>query len=62
MAATHAKGKQRIHVTVTDLETGEERISSELIVSHGFCSWCCSTCCIPVQISGPTPGPIATQQ
>ena len=38
------KGKQRVNVRVTDAETGEERMSQDLVVSPGYCSWSSCSC------------------
>ena len=56
--------KQRIHVRVVDLETGNEQVSGELTIIPGFCcvGCCCSTNWWPPRPNGPIPLPEAQQQ
>jgi hypothetical protein len=49
-------GKQRIVLKITDVATGEEQVSSELVVLPGFCSHCCCTTTI-LDVRPPPPGP-----
>jgi hypothetical protein len=55
MAQTSSnKGKKRVTVKVTDMETGEELSTSEHIIINGFCSFCsCSSCTILTNPRGP---------
>lgn len=39
---TRATSRQRVQVKVIDVETGEERFSSETVIVGGHCSFCCS--------------------
>jgi hypothetical protein len=47
-------GKHRVQIKVTDVDSGEERYSTDIVVGPGrFCSYCCtSSSCVPV-IDGP---------
>jgi len=48
--------KKGIHVKVTDLETGKELFSHELLPTFGYCCSCTTGCgCIPV-VNPPRPG------
>ena len=39
-----SKGKQRVRVTITDAETGEEKLSQELLVLPSYCCWSSCSC------------------
>jgi hypothetical protein len=48
------KNKQRIQLKVVDIDTNEERVSGEIVVVRGFCTYCCSTC----SLCDVSPGPV----
>jgi hypothetical protein len=50
-------GKQRIQIKITNVETGEEQVSSDTVVLPGFCSHCCCTTTILDVRPPPGPGP-----
>jgi hypothetical protein len=51
--------KQRIQIKVVDIDTNEERVSGEIVVVRGFCTYCCSSCTI---LAGDGGGPVRVQQ
>jgi len=43
MAATN---KQRIQLKVIDVDTNEERVTGDIVVVRGFCTYCCTSCTV----------------
>lgn len=54
-----SRGKHRIHIKVTNLETGEEHTTADLIVPVGWCSFC--SCCSSTILVGPHPPVVSTE-
>jgi hypothetical protein len=44
MAEKSKSDKQRIQIKVVDIDTNEERVSGEIVVVRGFCTYCCTSC------------------
>jgi len=60
MAETKPSNKQRIQIKVVDVDTNEERVSGDIVVVRGFCTYCCS-CSTILTGDGPVPTPTARQ-
>jgi hypothetical protein len=45
--------KQRIQIKVTDVGTNEERVSGDIVVVRGFCSYSCCSSNYPPVVDGP---------
>jgi hypothetical protein len=55
--AQATSNKQRIQLKITDLDTNEERVSGDMVVVRGFCSYSC--CCSNLVSTTPLPdGPV----